>query len=417
MLLIIVALGVFTAFDVGTRSSAEERHRARAQALAEADVARMESMRIADLASHSWNRNVTQDGLTYTIQSSTAFVNETASTSTCAAGASSRDYIRVQSSVTWPTRGSRPPVTVTRIVSPPNGSIIPNSGSLMVSVKNAQAVGTPGVTVSGTGVGSFTGTTGPTGCVLWRNLPAGNYTITLGGAVSGKIDPDGEPPSSRPVSVVAQSTNTVALEYDTPGRIQNVTFRTEPYGNGSLITSSADSLVVDHSSMNSPEIFTPSGGGRATSFTTTSTLYPFPSVYTLYAGVCTGNLPPGSPALGSAAVTPGGSANLASPGYIQLPALHVTVYEGNNTNSSRAQGATVELEDDDCSNFTRTATTNSSGRLDDPGFPWSTYDICVSGTASDNRDRFETYSNVDLKTLSPGIAFNVFLRSGDRGSC
>jgi Tfp pilus assembly protein PilV len=50
MLLVIVALGVFTAFDAGTRATAQERHRARANSLAEQDVERMRGMRIADLS-------------------------------------------------------------------------------------------------------------------------------------------------------------------------------------------------------------------------------------------------------------------------------------------------------------------------------------------------------------------------------
>ncbi len=422
MLLIIVALGVFTAFDVGTRSSAEERHRARAHSLAEADVARMESMRIADLATLNQTRTVTQDGLDYTIDSKAEFVTEDASTSTCAAGTGSRDYQRVSATVTWATIGTRPPVVVSRIVSPPNGSVVPNSGSLLVSVDNAVGASVSGVTLTGSGAGSFTGTTGPTGCVLWRNLPAGNYTMSIAGAASGKVDPNGDPPSPRAVSVVAQSTNTVALEYDTPGRIANVTFRTEPYGNAALITSGTESIVVDHSSMDTVKVFTPPGGGRATSFTTTSTLFPFPapSAYNVYAGTCNANYPGPGDALASLVVPAGGTATLpTNKPYIQLPALHLTVYGGSNTSSPRVANATVKVRDLGCGNFLREMTTNTNGQLADPGLPWSTYSVCVSGTATNNTTRQRTASNVELKSLNQGIPLDMTLQGSgsSSGSC
>ncbi len=217
MLLVIVALGVFTAFDAGTRATAEERHRARAHSLAEADVERMRAMRVADLSGLNQTRTTTLDGQTYTIRSQAVFGTETATTSTCAAGTGSRDILQVTSTVTWPTIGTRPPVTVTSVVSPPNSSVVPNSGSLLASVKDSRSVGIPGVAMSGTGAGSFSGTTGPGGCVLWRNLPQGNYSLSFGGAASGKVDPDGNSPTAQTVSVVAGSTNTVNYEFDTPG--------------------------------------------------------------------------------------------------------------------------------------------------------------------------------------------------------
>ena len=69
ILLVIVAVGVFGAFDAATRSTAEERHRARAHALAEADLSRMRTMRISDLSNLNQTRTVTQDGQIYTINS------------------------------------------------------------------------------------------------------------------------------------------------------------------------------------------------------------------------------------------------------------------------------------------------------------------------------------------------------------
>jgi YD repeat-containing protein len=267
--------------------------------------------------------------------------------------------------------------------------------------------------------------------VLWRNLPAGNYTITLGGAVSGKIDPDGNPPDSQPVSVVAQSTNTVALEYDTPGRIQNVTFRTEPYGNGTLISSTADSLMVDHPSMNSPKIYTPSGGGFASSFTTPSELYPFPSVYTAYAGTCTDNNAGSGASIAGISVPAGGSGGVPSPGYITLPALHLTVRTGSSSSNpgSVATGARVEVEDDDCG-ITRVLWTNGSGQLSrsasgvaDPGLPYGLdYEVCASDSVSGNtrrnwaRTSGGSIDDFGLTSTSSGTVKTIYLTGSGSGS-
>ena len=77
----------------------------------------------------------------------------------------------------------------------------------------------------------------------------------LRAAAPGKVDPDGNPPTTETVSVVAGSTNTVAYEFDSPGRIQNVTFRTRDYGNN-LDPMTWNSFVVDHSSMTTARVFT-----------------------------------------------------------------------------------------------------------------------------------------------------------------
>lgn len=418
LLLVIVAVGVFTAFDAGTRASAEERHRARAQALAEADIARMQAMRIADLAGLDQTRNVTQDGLSYTIRSRTLFVDEPASTSTCATGAGSRDYLQIRSTVTWPSIGSRPPVSISSIVSPPNGSIVPNSGALLVNVEDSRSDGIQGVTLSGSGAGSFSGTTGPTGCVLWRNLPAGNYTMSVGGSASGKVDPNGSAPTAKTVSIVAQSTNTVNLQYDSPGAIENVSFRTRDYAN-TLIASSAHSIVVDNTNMDMAKIFTAPGGVRQPVLATPVTLFPFTSPYAVYAGNCGANNPSSGAALGSATVPVGGTTGLATPGYIQLPALHVYVYTGTSTGSPPAAGARVTVRDRGC-NVTRvlTSATDVNGRIPVPGdvgLPYGAYDVCAVN--SDGSDR-RLITNVAVQSAgSSGTRLDIFLGGQAGGTC
>ncbi|MGA8219862.1 MAG: prepilin-type N-terminal cleavage/methylation domain-containing protein [Solirubrobacterales bacterium] len=391
IILLTVAAGVFTAFDAGTRATALERHRAQANALAEQDLERVRSKRIVELTTLNETRNVTADGTVYTVVSRSKFLTETATTSTCASGTGSRDYLQLTSTVTWPGIGVHPPVTAATVVSPPSGSLVPDSGSLLVQVDDASSNGIPGVTLNGSGAGSFTGSTGSTGCVLWRNLPAGNYTMTASGAVSGMVDPDGNAPAPQTVSVVDQATDTVNLQYDRPGAL-TVSFKTEPYGNGTPIASNADGVLVWNSGMSVAKQFT-TASPQAT-ITTPSALYPFPSPssYAVYAGSCADNNPDPSGngsnagAIGNVVVPAGGTGTLA-PKYIELPALHLTVLDGGDSwwnQGSPVAGARVRITDVNCS-VTRTYATNSAKQLadtptgpTDPGLPYGTdYRICA----------------------------------------
>ena len=291
---------------------------------------------------------MTQDGTPYTVVSRAEFVTDATGTASCEAGIASADYLKISSTVTWPSIGVRPPVYASSIVAPPNGSVSANSGSLAISVEDSHNVGIPGVGVSGSGAGSFTGTTGPDGCVVIGNLSAGNYTVTVSGVASGLVDRDGAEPGPIDTSVVAESTNTLVLQYDEPGFIP-VTFTTIPYGGGTPVASSADSVIVFNTGMTSARAF--GIPGTPVSQIDATSLFPFTSDYAVYAGTCEGDNPnpgnldpaPAPSAILSALVPPGGSP--PPPTTVRQPAMHVTVYQGTNTSSPKAAGATVKIRD------------------------------------------------------------------------
>jgi prepilin-type N-terminal cleavage/methylation domain-containing protein len=442
VVLLIVSAGLFTALTAGNRATATERHRAKANDLAEQELERVRSLRIGDLSSWNSTRRVMENGTElaagspcpaggqtcYTVTSITQFLTEPASTSTCASGTGSRDYLQLQVSVSWTgMSATAKPVTAGTVISPPNGSLVPNSGSLLVQVDDATSTGISGVSLTGSGAGSFTGTTGSTGCVLWRNLPAGTYTMTAGGAASGMVDPDGVAPSAETVSVVDQATNTVNLQYDRPGSIP-VTFTTRRQSDNAIVSTlptvpstpvKADSLIAFNTGMTTgPKRFgTP---GTMVSSITASGLFPFTSPVSVYAGLCQ-NSAVGGAAVASVNVPAGGS----QAAVVQLPALHLNVYQGTTTASAKAVGATVTVEDLLCPNlpttgFKRTFITNSSGQLDNPGLPMSDYRICatanVSGVGNRKIRTNDTLAppNVSLDDPvdlnSPSTTLNLFLQ-------
>ena len=121
VLLLMVSAGVYTAFAAGTRATAQERHRARANDLAEQELERVRSLRIADLTTLNRTSYMLEDGSSasscpatstqtcYTISSPSQFLTETATTSTCASGTGSRDYLRADRQRLLDRHGPTPP--------------------------------------------------------------------------------------------------------------------------------------------------------------------------------------------------------------------------------------------------------------------------------------------------------------------
>jgi hypothetical protein len=379
----------------------------------------MRSMRIIDLANLNQTRTVTVGGTKFTINSRGDFISDATGTATCTPGSASADYIKTTTTVTWGTMGERPPILSESIVAPPAGSIAPNRGALAIQVNNSRNVGLSGVGLSGSGAGSFSGSTGPTGCVIFGDLPAGNYQLTP--SAFDLVDRDGNTPSAQSTSVIGGSTNTVALQFDDPGSL-NVTFKTMIAGN--LVPSQADSVVVFNTGMTAAKAFG-TAGNRLDSVTA-DPLFPFTSPDTVYAGTCEGDNPnptnqtnpPSAPAMASVVVPQGDSADAV----VQLPALFLTVWSGSSsTNKGTAVAdARVRIGDRNCivgpTQLRRTFTANSSGQLSEGGssgpgsstpgigLPYSDYDICA-----DNGVRRRTLTNVPIKDLVSGTTRDIFL--------
>jgi prepilin-type N-terminal cleavage/methylation domain-containing protein len=431
IILAIVAGAVFTLLSSSARSAAEERHRSEAFAVAQEDQARLRSMRISELNRLNQPQTVTVNGTPFHLVSTGTFINDaTVSAPTCAkeGTGSTNDYVEVTSKVTWPSIGSRPPVTITSIISPASGSLDPTHGTLGVTATNGTNKPLSGVALSGTGVGTFSGTTDSTGCANFTDLPAGEYTLTP--SAPGMVDQQGSPPSAMKTSVSEGVTNPVALVYDIPGSIQ-ATFTTRSAA-GTLVPSSADSIIVTHPLVKVAKSMGTPGGSRLASFTMAS-LFPFGTEkYSVYAGACTGNnpvpkeeaTPPGAGAMAKVLVPAGGTVNAP----MQLPALELTVKNG----STAISGARVTVSDDKCSIsgnpikrvYTSNASGNQSSSVSGPlesGLPWSTYDICASANYSGTNHRLKQ-NNVPVESLTSNASITLNLsgsgsESGSSKTC
>ncbi len=380
VIVVLISTAVFTLLTTTGHAAAEERHRSEAYALAQEDQARLRSLRVPLLNHLSQTRIVTLNGTPFTVESSAVFVNDKTGTSSCGQGTASADYVKIASTVSWSSSGSHGPVKIASIVAPPTGSLDPSHGTLTIFVANAHEVPIAGVGLSGTGAGTFNGTTNSEGCAQFPDQPSGNYTLTPSGVAGGLVEQNGNPPGPMTIGVVASSTSTVQLLYDLPGSIP-VAFTT--MSGGKLVTAKASSIIVFNTGMKTAKVV-PSESGNPELEITAKSLFPFTSPDTVYAGACETNNPnksgesnpPDAAALASVLVPAGGTAAKAT---IQLPALTLTV---KNSESKPINEASVKVIDTECEvsgkPLTRTYKTNALGQLAEPGLPWSTYTVCAS---------------------------------------
>lgn len=427
LLMVTIAVTVFGALEASSRAGLQERNRARAFSLAQDDQVRLRAMQVNDLVDLAQTRAVTQDGAGYEIESRGELRFDRSASAPCDGSGVSADYVAISSEVTWANMGGRPPVVVESLVAPPNGSLSGDLGKLAVGVLDSRSQPLTGVSLTGTGAGSFSGSTGADGCAVFGNLPEGAYTVTPG--ISGMVDKDGLAPAPISTSVVGGGINTLGLQYDRPGEI-NTTFRTcraaQCADTGSLprfTSSSADSITVFNTGLTGARSFGTVGTPQATQ--TARPLFPFTSPYAVYAGSCTANNPGSGAALASVTVPVNGAASAS----IILPALNLTVYNGSKVAADYYDrpdligvpvgGVRVTITDRATSCRTkRTTTTNSAGKLADPGLPWSSYDVCVSGRDGyDGTVRRVTTTNVLVRSTGTARTLNAYLYDGQPGSC
>lgn len=413
VIIAMVAGAVLSLLQATARSAADERHHSEAYAIAQEDQARLRSMRIASLNRLEQITPVTLDGTKFEIKSTGLFVNNTSGTASCTGGATSADYVRITSSVTWPEMGKRPPVVVQSIVSPSNGSLDPGHGTLTISAVNAAQQPLPGVGVAGSGPANFSGTTDAAGCANFADLPAGNYTFTP--SAPGLIDKFGKAPASSTVGVNPSGTVTLVLEYDRPGYLE-VDFKYRVGSSGEFKASTAKSIAIFNSGMTEAAFV--SAGSNPAATIKSGQLFPFTSPYAVYAGSCTSNNPnpesipgaPGAAAVASVTVPSGATVPPLPKGTIQLPALDLMVKKSGTS----LVGAKVKVTGT-CS-FLREYTTEAGGVLPDPGLPWGTYTVCAATTTGTIVHK--TVSNQAVQNLVSGTSLTIDLGSGtSNGGC
>jgi Tfp pilus assembly protein PilV len=378
-----IVVATFTGFAVTNRVSSDERTHSLADALAQQDEERLRGKLASVLSGLSETREVTYGGTKYTITSKGGFISDASATESCTSGATSADYIRTTSEVSWPALKSRPKVVETGLITPHLG------GSLLVQVKNASGSGVAGMTVKATGpspsTSSETATTGSNGCTIFSSVEPGEYTVTTSQAGYVEKDGNSEPPvAERTATVVNGATTNKEFLFDRGGELA-VSFE-EP---STKFTVEGDSFVAFNTSMSLPSyktFGTPGTFGLTVrSPSSPKTLFPFTGAYTVYAGSCLADEPTKNGQATDPTPAPVVPAGATAAFKVPAPPITMEVRDGTSGSSKGNQlAAAGTLTDTGCRaegvTAIRNFTTTSVGALPHPNLPYGTYSLCLTAT-------------------------------------
>lgn len=440
-LVVLIAAGVLITIDTASKASGQDRARTQAAMLAQEDQERLRAMTPAQLTALVTNppapvtkrlfvvgNGPEQD---YTVTSSASWVDDQLAAPTCGGSPSAARYLRINSSVSWPSMGGQTPVTEqSQVAIPPSG------GSITVQIRdhNQNAVG--GIPVSlapPTGGSPYTGTSSasPNGCAEWDYLTPGNYSLTVGPKASTPpyVDPNGNTTTPAQTVVASDATSqAVQVSFDQGGTVS------APYWTkiGTNVYQSPgapqqnDQVTFSQSGMTGGARIFGTAGTMTTSLTTPA-LFPFSSAYTVYPGGCTAADPMsnGQAKDQTVTVTAGSSGialpplNAGDPNGIELPSLNVTV----QSNGTPVNGASVTITrqlNGTCSSFKYPVQTTvkdpvqstlTAGRIPYPGVPFGKYVVCAA-----TGGHYQQSSVVSPSWTGTAVTLNV-TSSSSSGSC
>jgi Tfp pilus assembly protein PilV len=387
----VVAIGTFSAFDAAGQSTADTRAHAQATQLAAQDEERLRDLsteKLAQLGSTEqlraengiclaqtekeakvtysyWNQANTSfceknaelagkayTGTIFTVTSSARYVAAEKGTEkaefTCEKTGGAANYLQTTSSVRWPSLHSRLPVSQSSIVT------LPTSAVLVVKVLSQNNEPVEGATVTATGLTSEI--TPASGCVIWGGLSPKTVEVTASKA--NWVEKDGKSPAKNAsVTLTSNTVTEVSLTLGEPGKIvaefeSNGKTETEKGTEKEKIT--GDTFYALQTEMTSPPDFV---GGTDGTYSSTATLtgtegkglFPFVKVgkppgeapYTVFAGDCEANNPAKVTETGeklkdrTAQVNPNGEPHVK----VEVPAVSVTVYEGTKEEVTKSEKA------------------------------------------------------------------------------
>jgi len=404
--LVIVVLGVMAGLDSVSRTAGANQSKTVASVLAEKDLERLRSLRTSDLSKLKSlePETTTADvgGVTYTITSTAQLVTDSSGDDvSCSTPSGEGGYLRITSTVTSQNTRIKP-VTLSSIVSPQ-----PGLGTLTALIRNADSAPVVGLPVQAIGLTAGTQQTNEAGCAVFIEREAGSYTARLN--QTGWVDPDGNTQVDHNVTVSAGNVTTTEFLYDQAGSFNVSVVRTG--GSADLSTG----VMAAHTGVT---LGYRAVTGSATAFAFTK-MFPFSSPYEVFAGDCEGNNPanwdenyfanhPLAVAKVNRGVNPGPARQVIE------PTLNLTVtHKTNNNTPTNLQGARVFAYSkvEGCSTRYVLGTTQSTGKVSNPGLPFGVYDICADSTVDSRTRRF--YLNDVANTTDSGTTQSLQLKQSD----
>jgi Tfp pilus assembly protein PilV len=401
-LIALVVVAVLFGLDSTNRATAADRARSQADALAQQDEEKLRSEPVDKLSELNREETVTMGGTKYTIVSTSKYIADATATASCTSSAAKADYLQTTSTVTWSSIGSAKPVVETGVISPPADS------ALIVQIQETGAA-LAGATVVAKGPSPATTAyeleTSSNGCAILA-VPPGEYSLNA--SKTGYVDPNGYPNTNEDLSVTravylpAETTSKEGYNLGRAGKLK-VSFSGSTPAEG-------DAFVAFNTGMSTFRQFGTPGTYKAT-VESPSTIFPFTTKYTVYAGTCEADLPTknGQSSNTEVSVAPGATAEAK----VLLAPIKIKVLESNKGLPEKTlQNAVVRLEDTGCKTA-REQKTNSAGALPDPGMPFGSYSLCVSAKVGTQNRKYTTSvvdnnaSGITVPTIYLGEAEEV----------
>jgi Tfp pilus assembly protein PilV len=375
LLVALIVVGTFTGLNSTNKTTSLDRARSQADALAEQNEEQLRSepiKKLDELEGHPETETVKENGSTYTIVSTAQYVSDATATASCTSSSGKAEYLQTTSKVTSPLIGVGKSVEETSIISPP-----PSAALIMQVQESGTALS--GATATATGPSTapvtHTLTTSASGCAIFALLP-GSYELNV--SETGYVDPDGYTESNKDPSLSSESTAYVPAEVT----VKPTAYNFGRAGKFEVKFSGAtegDSFVAHNTGMTGMTFRT--FGTPATYSSTVkspTTIFPFTTKYTVYAGTCEADLPTKNSGAAPPEVLVTGGATV--PVTVVEPPVNFVVKNGTEVGAkagSAILGASGITTDEGCAT-TRTFETNSSGSMVHQGLPYGKYAICVS---------------------------------------
>lgn len=382
MVVVIVGIAIFASLDSASATYGSGKARAVAAGLAEQDQERLRGLTPAELSNKRETRTVGVGGVDYSVVSRSDWITDSSGTTTCANGTSRADYMKVASTVTWPSIGSDTPIRLESIRATPSGSFSADQGSLAVEVRGAAGNPIQDVPVTVGSPANVSTATNDLGCSFFGFLQEGNYPVSV--SKPDYVDRTGASTVNQTAGVSGAAITTLPVEYDRAGTVE-VSFDTK-VGSNPPQAATAESVSLANSGLTDPRIF-PSGAGAfgtqpEESGIVAAALFPFTDGYAVYSGSC----PSANPEL-----APNNNVSYFSqnPGFVSLapgatqgvtvrePALNIVVKDAAG---APIQGARVRVKQQiysACGGTRSTFFTGQDGTLPEPGMPFGDYEVCA----------------------------------------
>jgi Tfp pilus assembly protein PilV len=383
VVLALATIALLNGIDGAQNASARSKARSTAAALAEQDQERMRAMPVASLAGYSNTRTVNVKGVDYTVVSAATWATDTGGSISCSNNAKTAANLRISSQVS--SNGTKGVIDEVSLVTPPPGTFAAGEGRAIVKVADRNGAPVAGASVSMTGASSASGTTNSLGCAVFPFLPVGNYTASVGGL--SLVDWQGNSPATKAMTVTQGTSTTASLEMDSKAEIRAI-FDTSV--NGTVSAAKSQWLTVTNAKLTvGGKTFTASPATAPNTTVIAPDLFPFLDGYGVFAGQCSTNNPALAPTnntslLQTFSPTPGQILTMTTSNDIRVPSINVRIITSGGTLVTASPFATVKVTTNDsgCANTFPNQTSNTSGAMPEPGFPYGTYKVCAQRTVA-----------------------------------